>query len=66
LHTAKNTVFETEQVASAMPPGSVMVIDDIRMHQGFAVFAGRHREFQTIVCRHDDQMGLFGLAVKRP
>jgi len=65
LHTARNTVFETEQVASAMPSGSVMVVDDIRMHKGFAAFAGRHREFQTIVCRHDDQMGLFGLAVKQ-
>lgn len=65
LHTARNTVFETEQVASAMPSGSVMVIDDIRMHNGFVVFARRHPEFQTIVGRHDDQMGLFGLAIKR-
>ena len=64
LHTAKNTVFETEEVASAMPSGSVMVVDDIRMHKGFSVFARRHPEFETVVCRHDDQMGLFGLAVK--
>ena len=64
LHTAKNTVFETEQVASAMPSGSVMVVDDIRMHKGFSVFARRHPEFETVVCRHDDHMGLFGLAVK--
>ncbi len=65
LHTAKNTAFEAEQVASAMPSGSVMVIDDIRMHNGFAVFAGRHPEFQTIVCPHDDRIGMFGIAVKR-
>lgn len=65
LHTIRNTVFETEQVASAMPSGSVMVIDDIRMHRGFAVFARRHPEFQTIVCRHDDKLGMFGIAVKR-
>jgi Methyltransferase domain len=65
LHTARNTAFEADQVASAMPSGSVMVIDDIRMHEGFAIFARRHPEFQTIVCRHDDQMGLFGIAVKQ-
>jgi len=65
LHTARNTAFEADQVASAMPPGSVMVIDDIRMHEGFAIFARRHPEFQTIVCRHDDRMGMFGIAVKR-
>jgi hypothetical protein len=65
LHTAKNTAFEAEQVASAMPSGSVMVIDDIRMHNGFALFAGRHPEFQTIVCPHDDRIGMFGIAVKR-
>jgi len=65
LHTARNTAFEADQVASAMPSGSVMVIDDIRMHEGFAIFARRHPEFQTIVCRHDDRMGMFGIAVKR-
>ena len=65
LHTARNTAFEAGQVAQAMPPGSVMVIDDIRMHNGFAIFARRHPDFQTIVCRHDDRMGMFGIAVKR-
>jgi Methyltransferase domain len=64
LHTARNTTFEAGQVAPAMPPGSVMVIDDIRMHQGFAIFAKRHPEFQTLVCRHDDRLGMFGVAVK--
>ena len=39
LHTAKNTLFEMNQVASAMPPGGVMVVDDIGIHTGFATFA---------------------------
>ena len=64
LHTAKNTVFEMEQAAAAMPPGAVLLIDDIRMHRGFAIFARRHPDYQTIVCRHLDRIGMFGIAVK--
>jgi len=68
LHTARNTVFEMEQAASAMPPGGVMLIDDIALHKGFAVFAGRHPEYRTIVCPSADRTGLFGIAVntRRP
>jgi hypothetical protein len=64
LHTAKNTVFETGQVASAIPPGGVLLVDDIRMHKGFATFARRHPGYQTIVCRHADEIGMFGIAVQ--
>lgn len=63
LHTARNTAFEMEQVASAMPPGGVMLIDDIATHKGFAAFARRHSEYQTIVCPSADRKGLFGIAV---
>ena len=63
LHTAKNTVFEMEQAASAMPPGGVMLVDDIKMHEGFATFARRHPEYQTIVCPSADRLGMFGIAV---
>jgi hypothetical protein len=34
------------------------------LHEVFTVLARRHPEFQAVVCRHDDQLGLFGLAVK--
>lgn len=63
LHTARNTVFEMEQVASAMPSGGVMLIDDISTHKGFAAFARRHPGYQTIVCPSADRKGLFGVAV---
>ena len=39
LHTAANTKFEMEQVASAMRPGGVMLVDDIDTHDGFTSFA---------------------------
>jgi hypothetical protein len=66
LHTAKNTVFETGQVAPVIPRGGVILVDDIRMHKGFATFARRHPGYQTIVCRHADEIGMFGIAIQGP
>jgi Methyltransferase domain len=64
LHTAKNTMFEMEQVASVLPVGGVMLVDDIDSHEGFKAFAARHSGYRTIVCRPGDGIGLFGIAVK--
>ena len=66
LHTAKNTEFEMEQVASVMAPGGVMLVDDIKSHNGFAAFAERHHDYQTMVCRSADGIGMFGIAARRP
>ncbi len=63
LHTASNTRFEMDQVATAMSPGGVMLVDDISTHDGFATFARDHPEYQTIVAPSADQQGLFGIAV---
>ena len=64
LHTARNTVFKMAQAASAMPVGGVMLVDDISEHDGFAAYARRHAEFQTILCLSADRIGQFGIAVK--
>jgi len=64
LHTTRNTLFEMEQAASAMPEGGVMIVDDIDSHEGFTTFSGRHPEYQTIICPSADQIGLFGIAVR--
>lgn len=63
LHTAKNTLFEMEQAASIMPPGGVMLVDDIRGHGGFSTFARRHPEFKTMLCSTADRAAGFGMAV---
>ena len=63
LHTARNTVFELDQVASVMSQGGVMIVDDIRMHDGFAIFARRHPGYRTITCPSADRIGMFGIAV---
>ena len=64
LHTARNTVFEMNQAALAMPPGGVMVVDDISTHEGFAIFVRQHPQYRTIICPSADRLGLFGIAVK--
>jgi hypothetical protein len=62
LHTARNTLFEMEQAASIMLPGGVMLVDDIRGHDGFATFARRHPEFKTVLCSTADRRAGFGIA----
>lgn len=56
-------MFEASQAASAMSPGGVMLIDDIRTRTGFATFARRHPRYETFVCPSTDGEGLFGVAV---
>ena len=66
LHTAENTLFEMEQAASVMQPGGVLLVDDIDSHAGFATFAERHPEYQTIISPDADRNtreGMFGIAV---
>jgi hypothetical protein len=63
LHTARNVMFEMQQAASAMAPGGIMLVDDIKTHEGFAAFARRHPEYQTTVCPSADRLGMFGIAV---
>ena len=62
LHTAKNTLFEMEQAASIMPPGGIMLVDDIRGHDGFVTFRRRHPEFKTLLCSTADRIAGFGIA----
>ena len=49
--------------ASVMPSGGVMLIDDIRSHDGFLTFAKRHPEFKTILVSTLDGIGAIGIAV---
>jgi hypothetical protein len=63
LHTARNTRFELEQVASAQAGGGTMLVDDIAGHDGFATFARQHQAYRTIICPSADGAGIFGAAV---
>jgi hypothetical protein len=63
LHTFKNTLFEMEQAASVMPPGGVILIDDIRSNDAVSTFARRHPEFKIILASTPDRISGFGVAV---
>jgi len=63
LHTAENTLFEMEQAASNMARGGVMLVDDVRGHEGFAIFARQHPQFKTVLCSTADRVAGFGIAV---
>jgi predicted O-methyltransferase YrrM len=65
LHTARNTLFEMEQAARALRAGGVMLIDDIFEHEGFATFARRHPDYQTMICQPSDKLGAFGIAIRK-
>jgi len=45
-----------------MTPGGIMLVDDIRGHDGFATFARRHPEFTTVLCSSADRVAGFGVA----
>ena len=41
----------------------VMLVDDIKSHLGFAAFARRHPDYETIVRETENKIGMFGIAV---
>lgn len=63
LHTPKNVVFEMQQAASAMAPSGIMLVDDVRTHEGFTTFTRQHPEYKTIICPSADRLGMFGIAM---
>jgi hypothetical protein len=66
LHTSANTLFEMEQAASAMPAGGVMLVDDIKRHNGFSTFIEHHHEYRPLLCQAADRKNGFGVAAKLP
>jgi hypothetical protein len=42
---------------------TILAVDDIRSHDGFATFAHRHPEFKTIYVSTPGRIGAFGIAV---
>jgi hypothetical protein len=49
--------------ASAMQPGSVIIADDVRSHEGFATFARRHPDYEAVIAESADAVEFFGIAV---
>lgn len=64
LYTARNTVIELERADAALASRGVMLVGDIKSHNGFAEFARRNPHYRTLVCESEDKAGAFGIAVK--
>ena len=70
LVRARQPAYGQEHVVRAgasgfgLEPGGVMLADDIKSHDGFAAFARRHPEYETLICESEDKIGVFGIAVK--
>lgn len=66
LHTARNTSFEMDRIARVLAPGGFMLVDDISTHQAFAPWTRAPGRADTLVCRHADREGLFGVVRTAP
>ena len=64
LHTAHNTCFELDTVWPALPPGAVVMVDDIDRSLGFSRFIERVAPEAWFAARHVTGGGLWGTAIK--
>jgi Methyltransferase domain len=64
LHTARNTCFELDTVWPALPPGGVVMVDDIHRSLGFSRFIERAAPGEWFAARHVVGGGLWGTAIK--
>jgi hypothetical protein len=64
LHTGRNTRFELETAWAAMPPGGVVVVDDIDHSLGFRDFLDQADPRAWFAARHVTGGGLWGAATK--
>ncbi len=70
LHSARNVMFELEQVWPHLRPGGVVVVDDIDANPAFHGFVRTHPDQTSFICtaeplgpdhRRFNQKGLFGI-----
>jgi hypothetical protein len=65
IHTERNLLFEWRSVLSVMPPGGVLVADDVQRNHGLNTFAREHELSWALVGEHSDGQGLFAVAAPR-
>jgi methyltransferase family protein len=64
LHTGRNMRFELDTVWPALPPGGIVVVDDIDHSLGFRRFVDRAAPGSWVAARHITGPGLWGAAIK--
>jgi hypothetical protein len=75
LHSERNVRFELDRVWAALPPGGVIVVDDVDANWGFRSFLETHIGHFSLICeaeplhpdlRRFNNKGLFGILLKEP
>ena len=64
LHTEENMRFEMKAAWSKIRPGGVLVADDVDSNRGFGAFGSSVAGAESMVVRHSEKGGLFGVIVK--
>jgi predicted O-methyltransferase YrrM len=66
LHSTRNVRWELTTAWRALPPGGVVVVDDVEGNWGFERFLGGGEDREPLWCMADDGMRLFAVARKMP
>lgn len=64
MHTARNLRFELDHTWAALRPGGALLADDVDRNDGFHSFTETFAGLQSMIARHDDGRGLFGIILK--
>ncbi len=66
MHSTRNVHWELTRAWRALPPGGVVVVDDVDFNWGFEKFLHAGRDRQPLWCMADDGQRVFALARKAP
>ena len=64
MHTARNLRFELDHAWAALRPGGVLLVDDVDHNDVFHSFTETFTGLRSLIARHDDGEGLFGVILK--
>jgi hypothetical protein len=64
MHTGRNLRFELDQAWASLRPGGAVLADDIDQNDAFRSFTEARPGLRSLIARHDDDHGLFGVILK--
>jgi hypothetical protein len=64
MHTARNLHFELDHAWASLRPGGALLVDDVDHNDAFHSFTQTFSGLRSLIARHDDGQGLFGIVLK--
>jgi hypothetical protein len=64
MHTARNVRFELDHAWDSLRPGGALLVDDVDHNDAFHSFTATFAGLRSLIARHDDGKGLFGIILK--